>query len=217
MVKKISVFISFLTAGLAVFFFGESMLVWIQSFGQQYLLLTAIVATALALFPIIPYPIIGGILGAAFGPVTGSLVTWIGSSSASILMFILIRYAYQDYGLSLINRYQTTAKITLLFEQNAFMTIFLTRLIPIIPSILVNAYSALSRVKTSHYIIASSLGKVPSMILFATVGNAVFQEPASLILIGIAYFIFLIFVYAGHRGWQRWTRKNKRNASLEKQ
>ncbi|WP_078391299.1 TVP38/TMEM64 family protein [Shouchella patagoniensis] len=214
--KKIGVFISFLTVGLAVFFFGESMLLWIQSFGQQYLIVTALIATVLALFPIIPYPITGGLIGAAFGPITGSLITWIGSSSASILMFILIRYAYQDYGLSLINRFHTTSKITVLFEKSAFMTIFITRLIPIIPSILVNAYSALSRVKTSHYVFASSLGKVPSMILFATVGNAVLQDPATLFMIGIYYFIFLIIVYVGYRSWQRWTLKNKRSASLEK-
>lgn len=156
---------------------------WLQNVGSQSFALTASVATLLALFPIIPYPIIGGLIGAAFGPVLGSLITWIGSSLASILMFILLRYAYQDFGQKVINRYRMTAKITLLFEQNAFMTIFITRLIPIVPSILVNAYAALSRVPASHYIVASSLGKIPSMILFATVGDAVLRNPINLLLL----------------------------------
>ncbi len=203
MVKKIIVLAGFIIAAVCIFIFSDSLVNWLQNVGSQSFALTASVATLLALFPIIPYPIIGGLIGAAFGPVLGSLITWIGSALASILMFILLRYAYQDFGQKVINRYRMTAKITLLFEQNAFMTIFITRLIPIVPSILVNAYAALSRVPASHYIVASSLGKIPSMILFATVGDAVLRNPINLLFIGVIYALFLLFVYAGFTRWRR--------------
>lgn len=182
--------------------FSDPLVNWLQSVGEQSIAITSLVATLLALFPIIPYPFIGGLIGAAFGPFIGSMITWVGSALASIIMFIFIRYAYQDFGQVLINRYQMTAKITLLFEKNAFMTIFITRLIPIVPSILVNAYSALSRVPASHYIVASSLGKIPSMILFATVGDAVLRNPMNLIVIGFLYIFFLLIVYAGFSLWK---------------
>lgn len=83
------------------------------------------------------------------------------------------------------------------------MTIFLTRLIPIIPSIIVNIYSALSKVSFVRYTIASSLGKMPSMILFAVVGNTIVNEPKDLLLIAVFYGTFLAVVYFFFRLFKR--------------
>ncbi|ADC51886.1 hypothetical protein BpOF4_19235 [Alkalihalophilus pseudofirmus OF4] len=203
MIKKIGIISMYVLLALVIYYYGESLLLWIREGGANYILLTAVLATLFALFPIIPYPIIGGVLGAAYGPVLGSFMTWVGSSLASIIMFIFVRYGYQDWGLQLLKRYKALNKVTSLFERNAFMTIFLTRLIPVIPSIIVNIYSALSRVKFLSYAIASSLGKVPSMILFAVVGNSVVNDPGQLVIIAGFYLLFLLVVYVLYRVWQR--------------
>lgn len=203
MVKKLFILISYGVIAALIYLYGEWLLEWIQQGGARFIFLTVIIATLLALFPIIPYPIIGGVLGAAYGPFLGSAVTWIGSSLASIIMFMFIRYGYQDWGLSLIRRSDLVTKVTAMFEKNAFMAIFITRLIPIIPSIIVNIYSALSRVSFINYSIASSLGKVPSMILFAVVGNSIATNPSQLLWIALFYSSFLLIVWIGYRAWQR--------------
>ncbi|AIC94155.1 TVP38/TMEM64 family protein [Shouchella lehensis] len=209
MKKKIIVSIFLVGLGTLVFMYQNHFLSAIETLGDQSIILTTLIATLLSLFPVIPYPLIGGLIGAAYGPYLGSLVTWLGSSIASILFFTFIRYGYQDIGLKMMHRYQLTSKITSLFEKNAFMTIFITRLIPIIPSILVNTYSALSRVPPMHYIVASSLGKVPSMILFATVGYTLFNDPQQLVIVIFYYLAFLLFVYGGYRLWLRANRLKK--------
>ncbi|KHF40487.1 TVP38/TMEM64 family protein [Halalkalibacter okhensis] len=206
--RKSLVFIGYVLVAVLMYLYGESLLQWIRQGGTEYMLVTSILATFFALFPIIPYPIIGGVLGAAYGPVAGSLVTWIGSSLASILMFAFVRYGYQDWGKKWLYRYDRLSKITILFERNAFMTIFLTRLIPVIPSIVVNIYSALSRVSFIRYSIASSLGKVPSMILFATVGNTLVTNPSDLLYITFYYGSFLLIVYVFFRLFNRYTPKS---------
>lgn len=203
MKKKIVVFLIFLGLGILVFRFQDDFLHFIETLGDQSIVLTTSIATLFSLFPIIPYPIIGGLIGAAYGPYLGSFVTWMGSSMASIIFFAFIRYAYQDIGLKLIHRFQVTSRVTMLFEKNAFMTIFITRLIPIVPSILVNAYSALSRVSTSQYIVASSLGKMPSMILFASVGHTIIHNPSGLILVAFFYALFLALVYISYHFWAK--------------
>ncbi|GAF63261.1 hypothetical protein BTS2_0152 [Bacillus sp. TS-2] len=209
MIRKISIILIYIAVAILIFLYGENLLIWLQEGGTQFLLLTALLATLFALFPIIPYPLIGAVLGAAYGGLLGSTITWIGSSLASIIMFIFVRYGYQDWGHQLLNRYRSLAKVTILFEQNAFMTIFITRLIPVIPSIIVNIYSALSRVRFLSYAIASSLGKIPAMILFATVGNSFVNNPTQLLFIGGAYLVFLVMVYGFYRLWQKLASKKE--------
>ncbi|TWI59271.1 TVP38/TMEM64 family protein [Halalkalibacter nanhaiisediminis] len=194
--RKALVLLGYVFIALSMYMFEDSLLQWVRQGGTDYLFLTAILATFFALFPIIPYPLIGGVLGAAYGPIIGSLVTWIGSALASIIMFSFVRYGYQDWGQKWLYRYDKLSKVTILFERNAFMTIFLTRLIPVMPSIIVNIYSALSRVTFVNYTIASSLGKVPSMILFAVVGNSIVSNPRDLLYISLFYGVFLLIVYA---------------------
>ncbi|WP_078554209.1 TVP38/TMEM64 family protein [Bacillus alkalicellulosilyticus] len=202
---KRKIYIPVITALIiaAIYMYGEQLLLWMQLYASQYIVLTAIIATLFALFPIIPYPLIGGILGATFGPVLGALLTWIGSSAASIVMFIVVRYGYQDWGNKIIKRYEAIDKITTLFERNAFITIFFARLIPVIPSIIVNIYSALSRVSFVSYAIASSLGKVPAMILFAVVGNSFVTNRQDILYFGLFYLIFLLVVLLGYHLWKK--------------
>ncbi|GAE35729.1 TVP38/TMEM64 family protein [Halalkalibacter akibai] len=207
--KKSIVFFSYVIIAVLMYLYGEALLNWIRQGGTEYMLVTALLSTFFALFPIIPYPIIGGVLGAAYGPAAGSLVTWVGSSLASILMFAFVRYGYQDWGKQWLHKYKSLSKLTKLFESNAFMTIFLSRLIPFIPSIIVNIYSALSRVSFLRYSVASSLGKIPSMILFATVGNAIVTDPKGLLLVAFFYGLFLLVVYIGFTFFNRMTLKEK--------
>ncbi|MDT8860572.1 TVP38/TMEM64 family protein [Alkalihalobacillus sp. MEB130] len=207
--RKVFVLLGYVGIAILMYVYGESLLQWIRQGGTEYMIVTSILATIFALFPIIPYPIIGGVLGAAYGPLGGSLITWIGSSLASILMFAFVRYGYQDWGRKWLYRYDRLSKVTVLFERNAFMTIFLTRLIPIIPSIVVNIYSALSRVSFLRYSIASSLGKVPSMILFATVGSTIVTNPGELVFIALFYGSFLLLVYVFFRLFNRFSHHAK--------
>lgn len=203
MKRKIAVLVLFLIFGVLVYLNRFDLVDWIRDYGQRSVVLTTIAATLFALFPVIPYPIIGALLGVMYGPALGSLVTWIGSSIASIIMFIAIRFGFQDWGRKVITRYQSLDKITALFERNAFMTIFISRMVPVIPSIVANSYFALSRVSLGVYSIASTIGKIPSMILFATVGSTLLNNPGDLLFVGLYYVGFLLVVYSCYRMWTR--------------
>ncbi|MCM2675777.1 TVP38/TMEM64 family protein [Alkalicoccobacillus plakortidis] len=203
MKRKIAVLVLFLIFGVLVYLNRFDLVDWIRDYGQRSVILTTIAATLFALFPVIPYPIIGALLGVMYGPALGSLVTWIGSSIASIIMFIAIRFGFQDWGRKVITRYQSLDKITALFERNAFMTIFISRMVPVIPSIVANSYFALSRVSLGVYSIASTIGKIPSMILFATVGSTLLNNPGDLLFVGLYYVGFLLVVYSCYRMWTR--------------
>lgn len=201
MFKKISLALLYAAAAYLIYRYGEEIVAWFQSSSDMALVIVA--ATVMALFPVIPYPVVGGVIGAAFGPVLGAAITWAGSTAASLLMFLLVRYGYQEWGQRMLYRYERLGKLTVLFERNAFLTILFARLIPFIPSIIINAYSALSRVSFAAYVVASALGKIPAMLLFAFVGNTLMTEPGAVWLtIGI-YGGFLAVTLLTYRLWKQ--------------
>jgi uncharacterized membrane protein YdjX (TVP38/TMEM64 family) len=201
MVKKLVLAVLYVGIALLIYRYGDVILKWFQQ--SANVPLVVVMATLMALFPIIPYPVIGGLIGAALGPVLGAAVTWTGSASASILMFLLIRYGYQEWGMKVLHRYQNIGKLTLLFERNAFLTIMFARLVPFIPSIVVNLYSAMSRVSFATYAVASSIGKIPAMLLFAMIGDSLVTEPKNLLVTAGVYGIFMILSLYAYRSWKR--------------
>ncbi|MFA9559588.1 TVP38/TMEM64 family protein [Evansella sp. AB-rgal1] len=204
MIRKSIVLVTGIVIIALLFLFHEPLLQWIQNNEQDYVILTTIIATFMSLFPVIPYPIVGGVIGAAYGPILGAFVIWCGSTLASIIFFSMVRYGgFDTFGQKILLKYSSTKKITLLFEKNAFMSITILRMIPVIPSILINAYAALSRVSFLSYSIASGLGKIPAMTLFALVGHTIVTDPTEIIYMIIIYGIFISITYAGYRLWTK--------------
>ncbi|WP_084787992.1 TVP38/TMEM64 family protein [Anaerobacillus alkalidiazotrophicus] len=196
-------FIFYLLIAVAIYLFQEELLIWFQETREISIFLTMFIATLFALFPIIPFPIIGGIIGAMYGTFLGGFVTWVASTAASLIMFLFIRFVFQNWGLKVINRYKRLELVTVMFERNAFITILVSRLIPFIPSIVVNAYSAVSRVSFISYSVASSLGKIPAMLLFAVLGHSFVSTNQEVIfVVGIYGLIILITIYL----YTRWKK-----------
>jgi uncharacterized membrane protein YdjX (TVP38/TMEM64 family) len=199
MIKKVGLAVAYIGLSILIYLYGEVILNWFQAPNNRFIVIIA--ATVMALFPVIPYPIVGGVIGAAYGPAWGGLITWFGSAAASTLMFLFVRYGYQDWGIKVLHKYKMTDKITTRFERNAFLTILFARMIPVIPSILINTYAALSRVSFTAYVVASSIGKVPSMLLFAIAGDNLVSQPRNIVLTLAIYGAFLGAAYYGYRLW----------------
>jgi uncharacterized membrane protein YdjX (TVP38/TMEM64 family) len=200
MLKKLSLAILYIGIASLVYLYGEDILSWFQQ--SDNIALITIMAVLMALFPVIPYPIVGGVLGAAFGPVLGGVITWVGSTTASILMFLFVRYGYQEWGSRVLHGHNSLGKITELFERNAFLTIIFARLIPFVPSFIINIYAALSRVSFGAYAIASALGKIPAMLLFAIVGDNLVREPRNLMITLGIYIVFISLTVWAYRLWR---------------
>ncbi|RCW47966.1 TVP38/TMEM64 family protein [Paenibacillus prosopidis] len=201
MYKKLGLAAIYMGITFVIYRYGDTILSWFQQSDNVGLVI--IMAALMALFPVIPYPVVGGVIGAALGPVQGAMVTWTGSATASILMFLFIRYGYQEWGVNVLHRYKRIGKLTELFEKNAFLTILFARLIPFIPSIVINTYAALSRVSFTSYAVASSLGKIPAALLFVTVGDNLMGDPKNILVTISVYGVFLALSLFAYRLWKR--------------
>ena len=201
MIKKLG--LALLYAGMAylIYLYGDPILNWMRS--SEQVVFVTVLAACFALFPVLPYPVVGGVIGAAYGPIAGGLLTWIGSVTASVLMFLFVRYGYREWGARLLYSYKRLARATVWFETHAFLTILFARLIPLVPSVAINVYSALSRVSFAVYVLASSLGKIPAMLLFALIGDHLAGKPRDLFFTIGVYGLFLAVTFLIYGLWKR--------------
>jgi uncharacterized membrane protein YdjX (TVP38/TMEM64 family) len=202
--KKLLLAALYVGSAVAIYQSGASILEWLRDTDRIALVMLA--AVLLSLFPVIPYPVAGGIIGAAFGPVLGGFMTWFGSTAASVLMFALVRYGFREWGAKLLHERPMLDKLTALFERHAFLAILLARLVPFVPSIIVNVYAALSRVSFPVYATASALGKIPAMLLFASAGSQMLDAPRQAAVTLLVYGGFLCVVILFYRMWLKRAR-----------
>lgn len=179
--KKWYTFGMYLVLILIVYVFKDEILHWMQ-YGEAPVLLIFAAALGFIIVPIIPYKIVIGMLGFMYGPLLGSLISWTAASVASVIVFWLARYLFQKQGRAYLSRYERLEKLLAAIEKNPFLTILLARLIPVIPQAIVNVIPAITSIPVVTFAVASALGKIPAMLLFAFIGSNLFAGTSKLVL-----------------------------------
>ncbi|WP_163858664.1 TVP38/TMEM64 family protein [Paenibacillus elgii] len=190
---------------LIVYVFKDEILHWMQ-YGDAPVLLIFVAALGFIIVPVIPYKIVIGLLGFMYGPLLGALISWTAASVASVIVFCLARYLFQKQGRAYLSKYEKLEKLQAAIEKNPFLTILLARLIPVIPQAVVNVIPAITSIPVVTFAVASALGKIPAMLLFAFIGSNLFAGTSKLVLSVGAYILFLASVYVVYCVWlkKRW-------------
>ncbi|NOX32795.1 MAG: hypothetical protein GXP56_03515 [Deltaproteobacteria bacterium] len=120
-------------------------------------------ALAPALFlPGLPITIAGGIL---FGPVWGIVYSITGATTGAGIAFLISRYISSDFIESKLTG-PKWIKLQDNVKKHGWKAVALTRLIPLFPFNLLNYAFGLTKIKFSHYIIATFICMLPACIAF---------------------------------------------------
>nr|WP_283809124.1 VTT domain-containing protein [Tumebacillus amylolyticus] len=157
--------------------------------------------TFFALVPVVPFGVIGGVMGATYGVWAGGAFNWSVSLTGSLLMFLAFRYLFAERGRRALEKFSVVERFNERLEQDAFLAILFTRMIPIVPAYVVNVYAALVGVPFRTFVLASALGKIPLNFLFAYLGEQLFTSWRNIGVVVIAYALFLSLVYWLYRRW----------------
>ncbi|MDU0200938.1 MULTISPECIES: TVP38/TMEM64 family protein [Paenibacillus] len=203
--KKWLTICMYLVLIFTTYVFKDEILNWMQH-GDAPVLLIFLAALGFIIVPIIPYKIVIGLLGFMYGPLMGALISWTAASVASVIVFWLTRYLFQKQGRAYLSKYEKLEKLQVAIEKNPFLTILLARLIPVIPQAVVNVIPAITSIPVVTFAVASALGKIPAMLLFAFIGSNLFAGTSKLVLSVGVYVLFLVSVYVIYRVWlkKRW-------------
>lgn len=207
--KKWVLVFMYMSCIVLAFLNKEYILTWIQEKESIDIVPLIVLATILALFPVIPYGVIAGIIGAKFGIVTGGLMNVIASTIGAYIMFVIVRYAFSDAARRYISRNRKVEFFTKTFKANPFLAVLFARLIPIIPAPAVNIYSGITHIPSIAFIIATIVGKIPVMLVFAFVGDQLFSSLKNVVIVVTMYSFFLIFVYVIYRYWVKMKQNRK--------
>jgi len=156
----------------------------------------------------LPFPseIIAVANGMVYGPVWGSVITWVGAMAGAISAFALVR----RFGRPLLVQLLLTHQVQQLGDwsrESGGLALLVARLIPAIAFNLVNYAAALAEVTWWTFIWSTGLGILPLTILLAVTGDGIFELP-----------LWIWFVVGGFVVCLSLVRKRlwRRNASSDK-
>ncbi|MCY8979224.1 TVP38/TMEM64 family protein [Bacillus halotolerans] len=196
MLKK-TLGIILIIAVIAVGFYQkEAWLDAIKAGGLISVLCSMLLIAADVFFPIVPFAIIAALNGAVFGIANGVSITLAGSMLGTILLFFLARYSFRDWARKKIKAYPAIQGYEASFDKNAFTAVLLGRLIPVIPSLVMNVVCGLSSVRWHVFFFASLIGKIPN-ILVVTIAGANFSSNKllSFSIYGAYVLILMLIIY----------------------
>jgi len=111
--------------------------------------------------------------GAVFGVVLGSVCVSISATLGATAAFLVGRYLARDAIARKIEKNERFATIDRAVADEGWKIVFLTRLSPVFPFTLLNYAFGLTRVKLSHYVLASWLGMIPGTVMYVYLGSLV--------------------------------------------
>lgn len=108
----------------------------------------------------------------------GAVIAWVATTIAAIVVYAVARVVYRDSGHRLIERYPALASFTKAVQTYPFRAVIIARLLPVIPQTAVNIYAGVAPVPFWTYVIASGIGKIPSILIYAYLGHGLSLNPA---------------------------------------
>jgi uncharacterized membrane protein YdjX (TVP38/TMEM64 family) len=170
MVKRI-LSISLLLIVIAIGFFQkDELLTLIKAGGVLSIFISMLFVSICVFFPVIPFPVLAGVIGGVFGTTQGVMVSLTGAMAGTMGFFFLSRYGFRDYAQSKLMGYPKIQEYEDFLNRNSFIAILTCRLIPIIPAPVVNIICGLSNVNWLIFFTASTLGKIPNILILSYAG-----------------------------------------------
>lgn len=196
--KKWPLFLSYLIPLVIGLLNQDSILRWIHD-PESPLYFVFVLSIIIAILPIIPFTLFGGIMGIKYGLFLGFFINWIGSLIAALAYYTFARFLLSDFFKKKLEKDTRLRSLQTTMKNNSFGAIFLMRMLPIIPPVLIHIYCALNRISFLPYFWATAAGYIPPMLFLAFGGEKLFADFNVFIIGLILYALFITAVFSGYR------------------
>ena len=189
---------------------------YIRSFGEGaivFAFLLTLFTNALGFPPAVIFSTANVIL---FGIVPGIILSCVAETVGVTIAFILMRFYFREAAEKAIAKSPFLAKVDQYSGSKGFIVMLIGRMIPYLPSALLNAVGALSSIKLREYVIASFVGKFPSTGIEAIIGHDLIMKQEDNTRLVVVIIAAGILIYAAIRYEKRLMREEAVSQEMEK-
>lgn len=190
-------------------FSQESIRDYIRSFGTLGWIVFLALQILQVFVALIPGELLESAAGFIFGPVTGTLLCYIGILIASSLVFSLTR----RFGIKLVELFIDRRKIDKLrflnTDKKRNILFFLLFFIPGTPKDLLTYFAGLTAIKFRTFLILSLVARLPSVVTSTFGGHFVSEGNYTLAI--IIYAVTAVAGLFGMIGYNAWAKKHENN------
>ncbi len=145
----------------------ERVIELLLAYQEVAMLLSILLNIVISIFGVIPSFFITAANLIVFGFWQGLLLSFIGEALGAIVAFLLYRKGLKKFTSKKLNNKPRIQKLLYVKGKEAFLTILMLRFLPFVPSGLVTFLAAIGEVSVMTFVFASSLGKVPALVIEA--------------------------------------------------
>ena len=147
----------------------QNVLNWVQSLGAASAVIFVGIYLALTVC-LVPGTILTLGAGVVFGAIWGSLYTFIGATLGATAAFLIGRYLARDWVSKKIEGNSKFKAIATAVAQEGLKIVFLTRLSPVFPFVLLNYAFGVTDVSLRDYVLGC-VGMIPGTVLYVYIGS----------------------------------------------
>ena len=149
---------------------------YIGSFGEGaivFAFLLTLFTNALGFPPAVIFSTANVIL---FGIVPGIILSCVAETVGVTIAFVLMRFYFREAAEKAIAKSPFLAKVDQYSGSKGFIIMLIARMVPYLPSAVMNAVGALSSIRLRDYVLASLVGKFPSTGIEAIIGHDLIMQ-----------------------------------------
>ena len=174
----------------------ETVLQLFEQYPQAAIIISLLLSVLVAVLGVVPSVFITAANILFFGFWQGTAISFAGEALGAAISFLLYRKGFRKTSQKSLERFPKVQQLVNAQGRQAFWLVLSLRLFPFVPSGLITFAAAVGRICFWNFLLASSLGKVPALLIEAysvyQVTQFGWQGKAILALVGISLICFIL-------------------------
>ncbi|MDR1616048.1 MAG: TVP38/TMEM64 family protein [Syntrophomonadaceae bacterium] len=174
----------------------DTVIIYVKSFGYYGETALFILFFIQAIVPFMPYLILAGAAGMIFGKTEGTVLAFVGAMAGALFLFFITRlFIGSRFTDHIKKRY--TVDLEGYGDWKVFWMLLAARIIPVVPTPLINIGAAVSKVKTPVYFFSSFIGKLFWAVIYVFLGDYFIRTHNLINAVGYLIVILILMAAAG--------------------
>jgi uncharacterized membrane protein YdjX (TVP38/TMEM64 family) len=167
---------------------------YLQSFGAIGAIIGALLVYVQTIVPFVPFIVVAGVNVLLYPSPWGFVVNYVMACLGALTAFLFARYYGHDRVTAKLNNYPLALQFNKQMERSGFFYVLIGRLIPVIPSSLINLGAGITKVTFRQFLFGTLIGKFPMVFLESQITNYLlhFKHYRGRLLLLLAIFAVLI-------------------------